>query len=328
MTHRERVLASLQGRKTDRVPVSMWRHFFSAETTAEGLAEAMLGYQRDFDWDFMKVNPRASYHVEDWGVKTRYNGDCAPLVFSVPVHRPEDWSRIGALEPERGVLGEHLGAIELISKRLKEQAPFVMTVFNPLSVASRMAPSDEVFLDHLRTSPQKVLPALEAITQTFIRFSNACIDRGASGIFFATTAWATTARLTRQEYVELARPHDLRLLQSLKDTEFNILHVCRDHNMLDCLSDYPVHAFNWDCWGEGNPSLAEGEKMVRGKTVIGGVPHGKRLAQTPPSEMADELAKLHERMSRSKWMLGPGCTYDPATPVENVRVVRNAVSTG
>jgi len=65
MSHRERVRASLAGEETDRPPVSMWRHFFEDETSAEGLAEAMLGFQRRYDWDFMKVNPRASYHAED-----------------------------------------------------------------------------------------------------------------------------------------------------------------------------------------------------------------------------------------------------------------------
>ena len=62
---RERVQAALAGEPVDWPPVSMWRHFYEFEETAEGLAEAMLGFQRRYDWDFMKVNPRASYHAED-----------------------------------------------------------------------------------------------------------------------------------------------------------------------------------------------------------------------------------------------------------------------
>ena len=67
MTHWERVRGALQGQALDRPPLSMWRHFYRQETSAQGLADAMLGFQRRFDWDFMKVNPRASYHAEDWG---------------------------------------------------------------------------------------------------------------------------------------------------------------------------------------------------------------------------------------------------------------------
>ena len=63
MTHRERVRAALDGRPWDRPPVSMWRHYFEHERSAETLAEAMLGHQSRYDWDFMKFNPRASYHA-------------------------------------------------------------------------------------------------------------------------------------------------------------------------------------------------------------------------------------------------------------------------
>ena len=78
MTHWERVRAALRGEDVDRPPASMWRHFFGQETTAEGMSQAMIAFQRRFDWDFMKVNPRASYHCEDWGLETRYAGDSAP----------------------------------------------------------------------------------------------------------------------------------------------------------------------------------------------------------------------------------------------------------
>ena len=57
MSHRERVMAALRDEEVDRPPVSMWRHFFDDEVTAEGMAQAMLAFQQRFDWDFMKVNP-------------------------------------------------------------------------------------------------------------------------------------------------------------------------------------------------------------------------------------------------------------------------------
>ena len=66
MTRRERIRKTIQGERTDRPPMSFWRHFYDREGSAKDLAEAMLEFQRKYDWDFMKVNPRASYHVEDW----------------------------------------------------------------------------------------------------------------------------------------------------------------------------------------------------------------------------------------------------------------------
>ena len=74
MTHWERVRAALRGDDVDQPPISVWRHFYQRENSVEGLAEAMLGFQKQNDWDFMKVNPRANYHAEDWGLKQHLSG--------------------------------------------------------------------------------------------------------------------------------------------------------------------------------------------------------------------------------------------------------------
>ncbi|MBI2166350.1 MAG: uroporphyrinogen decarboxylase family protein [Chloroflexi bacterium] len=328
MTHQERVKAALAGQEVDRPPISMWRHFYAGETSAEGLAEAMLSFQRRFDWDFMKVNPRASYHAEAWGLKVRYDGDRPPVAVEHPVKVPEDWLKLETASLDKGVLKEQLRALELIARGLGEEVPFLMTVFTPLSIASRLASSEEVFLRHLREHPENVRYALEVVTESFIGFSKACLERGASGLFFATTSWATTQRWTAGEYAQLARPYDLKLLGALPPARFHILHVCRDQNMLASLRDYPVQAFNWDARGAGNVSLAEGKAMAGGRAVVGGLPHGERLAKATPQELAGEVRGMVIALGRKGWMLGTGCTFPPETPEVNVEAIRKAVEEG
>ena len=325
MTHQERVSAALRQEDVDRPPVSMWRHFYGQETTAEGLAEAMLSFQRRYDWDFMKVNPRASYHAEAWGVKMRYTGDHPPEVVDTPVRDPGDWQKLEILDVNQGVLAEQLQAIELIARGLDGDVPFLATVFTPCSIASRLVPSHEVFMEHLRAHTDEVSQALEVITETFINFSKACLDRGASGLFFATTSWATTQRLTEEEYFRFARPYDLKVLNALSQAEFHVLHVCQDNNLLHALTDYPVHAFNWDARGNGNPSLAEGKALVGDRAVIGGISHRNTLSEATTQELAGEVRGLTAAMGTKGWMLGTGCTYASATPEVNVQAIRQAL---
>lgn len=325
MTHKERIQAALQGKEVDRLPVSMWRHFFARETSDKSLAEAMLAFQRRYDWDFMKVNPRASYHVEDWGVRVRYSGGQKPKVLETPVRRPEDWLKLKVLSIDRGVLLEQLQALELIGRGLDGQVPFLITVFTPLSIAGRLMSSEDSFLEHLRQHWDKVSYALDVITETFIAFSKACIERGASGLFYATTAWATAERLNEDEYSSYAKQYDLKLLNALPPAEFHILHVCRDNNLFRSLIDYPVNAFNWDVRGKGNPSLSEGRAMVGGRAVIGGLAHGRALKDATPQEIAGDIQNMQSSLGTSGWMLGTGCTFLPGTPASNIRAVRNAV---
>ena len=325
MTHTERIQAVLRGEDVDRIPVSMWRHFYSEETSTESLAGAMLNFQNQFDWDFMKVNPRASYHVEDWGVKTKYNGDAPPVVIETPIKTPGDWLKLKVLNINKGILKEHLVSLELIARRVKGKVPFIMTVFTPISIASRLVDSEKVFLNHLREHPDKVDYGLEVITETFAKFSGACLERGASGIFHATTGWATIDQVSEKENREFARPHELNLLHAITTAQFNVMHVCRQNNLLRAVKDYPVQAFSWDPRAKGNPSLAEGKKMLGRRAVIGGIAQDKSLVEATPLQLAAEIKGMQVAMGKKGWILGPGCTFPPETPLANLQAIRDAV---
>ena len=325
MTHWERVRAALAGDEVDRPPVSMWRHFYSRETSARGLAEAMLAFQREFEWDLMKVNPRASYHAEDWGVRLSFSGSDSEghKLIDWPVREAADWEAIEPLDVHAGVLGEQLEALRLIAKGLDGQVPFLMTVFTPLSVAGQLAGSEDAMSGHLEEHGPRVHRALEVITDTFAAFATECLGLGASGLFYATTRWGTYDRLTEAQYDEFGRPYDLRLLQALPEAELNVLHVCGSNNMLTALADYPVAAFNWDCLDETNVWLREGAN-VTGKAVVGGVPHRTTLLQGSPEEVVEEVLWTADAMQGARWMLGPGCTFSPDVPEANVRAVSRA----
>lgn len=169
MNRRERIRNTLLGQQTDRPPVSFWRHFYNREGSAEALAEAMLEFQRTYEWDLLKVNPRASYHVEDWGTKTKRPGTGPldkPKVVESPVKEPGDWAKIRAIDPTRGVLGEMLDAEERIAAAIQGDTDWVMTVFNPISIAADLINDDERFVNHLRHHGERVHEALRAITET------------------------------------------------------------------------------------------------------------------------------------------------------------------
>ena len=325
MTHGERVSATLRGEEVDRPAASMWRHHFADERTGDGLASAALRFQKNFDWDFVKINPRATYHAEAFGMPFQFLENDHPQVIDTLVKEPEDWRKIEAQGLDQAVLSEHLRALELVVKSVGGDTPILMTVFNPISIAARFTPSGRLFAQHLREHFDEVGPALDAVTETFTRFAKACLDRGARGIFFATTAWAMRKRLTEEEYTRFGRPYDLKVLDAASEGSFNLMHVCQDQSMLRLLGDYPAHAFNWDVLGKENPSLSEGQGWVRDRPVMGGIPHESLLVDANPGEIASTVARLKDEMRGHSWMVGPGCSFDPMTPEANVRAIRDAI---
>jgi uroporphyrinogen decarboxylase len=325
MTKKQRVDATVRNQPVDRPAVSLWRHFYECEETAEDLAGAMLGWHRKYDWDWMKVNPRASYHVEDWGVKLRFSGQplVKPVVLDVPIKQTRDWATLRPLSAGEGALDEQVEVCERICEALGGEAYICETVFSPLSIAGDLVAAPQQLLDDMRSDPQAVHGALEVITATFRDFVTELLKSGADGIFFATTEWATRDTLTEDLYAEFGRPYDLRVLAAAQDAGFNVLHVCKNNNLALELADYPVHAINWAVGSPGNPTLAE-MQAAAGKAVIGGL-RNETLLEKDPAHVLSEARAASIQTSNRLWMLGPACSIGVDTPDANVRAARQAV---
>ncbi|HLG51316.1 MAG TPA: uroporphyrinogen decarboxylase family protein [Chloroflexota bacterium] len=326
MSPRERLQATLRGEPTDRPAWSMWRHFYDTEATPEGLAESMLGFQNTYQFDFMKVNPRASYHVEDWGVTIQYSGDPhrGPTIVDVPVKSPADWRKIEPRPVDRGVLGDHLRALRLIRDGLGGRIPFIMTIFNPLSLAGDLVPSDQDLLRHMQEAPDLVHQGLRAITETFVNYTRAVLELGASGIFFATTSWASKDTISPEQYRIFGRPYDLQVLEAAQGAEFNLLHVCGENNMLFELGDYPVHAVNWASTSPSNPSIAAAAARLK-PALVAGISREALVAPTPDQALA-EARRAREESGGIHWALGPVCSIPTRSRPETLAALRSFIT--
>lgn len=318
MTRIERINAALKGEEVDLVPISFWRHFYTQERDPSLLADALLAFQREYMWDFMKVNPRASYHVEDWGNRCKWSDDpnVGPNQVRHVVHTKDDWAKIGVLDIwQTQALKQQLVLLELIREGLQnENVYFLQTIFSPLELAFRLSGQSR---DRLRQAMDEetvgLQGALEAITETFVNYATASLEAGASGIFFAATKMASSGVMTEEQYERFGRPYDLRVLSAVRDRPgFNILHLCGDNVFFDKLMSYPVDALSWDTHFPGNPSLREGRERS-GKMVIGGINQRETLADGTPEQVAAEVEEAIRQTDGRGCVVAPGCTFRPAT---------------
>jgi len=84
----------------------------------------------------MKINTRADYHVEDWGLTLDWSHDefKKHTKSNFPVRTADDWLKIKALSPTAPALAEHLKVVSLIRKQSDKELPILMTVFTPSSL--------------------------------------------------------------------------------------------------------------------------------------------------------------------------------------------------
>ncbi|HUV31910.1 MAG TPA: uroporphyrinogen decarboxylase family protein [Acidobacteriota bacterium] len=326
-SHRERLQMIIAGERPDRYAASFWRHFYHLEHHAEGTVEAMLEFQKRFDWDFMKINPRADYHVEDWGLRQHWSHDefRKHTKTDFPVRTPDDWLRIEPLAPTAPVLAEHLTVVSKIRRRSDRELPILMTVFTPLAVAGRLVEENGLLADHLRTAPEKVEVALRAITDTFVRYVSELRNAGADGLFYATTQWASRDLLTWQEYERFGVPYDLEVIRAAEADALNLLHVCSGSNYLKELSDleYNASLYNWDASEPTNLPLDKAQ--LRRGAVVGGADQRGWLLQGTPDEVSRMIEKLKADNDPSRLIIGPGCSIPPETPMENLKAVKDTL---
>ncbi len=327
LTPRQRLQQILQGITPDRPAASVWRHFYHRETSLENFVAAMVEFQKKFSWDFMKINPRAGFHAEDWGNRYEWSGDefKKHRLLEPAVKSAADWEKLEILHPGTKVLEEHLKAISLIRRQVGADLPLFMTVFTPLSVARYLVGDNRTLLHHLLESPDKLLLGMEKITATFAIYADRIRDAGADGLFFATTHWASEDLLTFEQYRIFGRPFDLRVIKAAGDDSLNILHVCGSHNFLAQLADYPASMINWDACDPTNLPLDRAADIIPDKVIIGGLDHTGWLKFATPPEIGHEMAKIREKMSGRKFIFGPGCTLDPEIPEANLRAVRDSL---
>lgn len=325
-SHRERLEMIFAGQRPDRFAASFWRHFFHKEHYAEGTAEAMLDFQKRFDWDFMKINPRADYHVEGWGLKQEWSHDefKKHAKSNFPVGSLEDWSDIEPLKLSTPVLDEHLKVVSLIRKNSSKELPILMTVFTPLAVAGRLVDDDNLLAEHIHKHPERVLPAIEAITQTFETFVTELRNAGADGLFFATTQWASSNLISWEEYEKFGVPFDLRVINSAGSDAINLLHVCSSNNYLKQLVklDYPCRMYNWDSDDPTNLPLDKGPQLITDRAVVGGADRAGWLLHGTADEMRHKMDQLKANFDPARLIVGPGCSIPPEVPLENLAAIR------
>ncbi|HEX2987054.1 MAG TPA: uroporphyrinogen decarboxylase family protein, partial [Chloroflexota bacterium] len=294
------------------------RHFYPQERDATLLSEALLAFQREYQWDFVKVNPRGSYHVEDWGNRYSYSNDphVAPTLLSHVVHSREDWGKIQRLDIWKSeALKQQLVLLELVKEGLQnENVYFLQTIFSPLAIAFKLAGSSKDRLQEAMKSESKELKAaLEAIAESYVDYATASLNVGASGIFFATTKMASAEMMSEEQYAEFGTPYDLRVLAAVQSRlGFNLLHMCEGNIFFDRLMGYPVDAISWDVTLPGNPSLRKGRERS-GKMVVGGLDSMATFKTGKPDVIDREVTSALQETGGRGCAIAPGCTFPTMT---------------
>lgn len=328
MNKKERVEAALRGDPVDHVPVTVWCHDYKGEWGVQSLMESLVEHFIRYDWDFLKVHPRATYFAEAW--KARYRvadqQNKPPVFENGPVRGSSDWKRLRVLDPDRGPLLDQLRLLQLLKHQVGYDAHFIQTILCPLGVACSLVGGDPTLVQYsIREDRSALHTGLRMITETLISYAIACMEQGASGLFYTTSGWASEGWLTMDQYREFGEQYDLEFLDAIKSrSKMTVLHNGGEHIYFDTLGSYPVHAVSWDTFAPGNPNLLEGKKRL-GKAAMAGL-NPQTLVSGSPSQIEDEVGQTLQEVGTEHVLLAPGGALPPDVPIQNLEGLRRALS--
>ena len=322
ITHKERIQATLAGKKPDRTPIALWRHFPVDDQNPETLAAATLHFQQTYEFDLVKVTPASSFAVKDWGVEDEWMGDTEGTRRYIKrvVDKPADWERLRVLDPTSPHLAGQLACLRLVREKLSKDTPLIQTVFSPLAQAKNLAGNDTL-IAHLRLHPEAVMKGLDTITQTTKKFVEAAIDTGIDGIFYAVQH-AQASLLTLDEYELFALVNDRNVLRAANGLWCNMLHLHGKDVYFSLLRLMDFQIVNWHD-RETHPSLAEAQSLFKG-VLCGGLRQDS-LVYGDQAKVKEEAADAIRQTNGNRFILGTGCVVPIIASHGNLMAARRSV---
>ena len=304
MDNIERVRAALAGQEVDRVPAGFWFHFTPDKAHGEASVKAHIDYYRESGVDFMKVMNEHPYEA------------------NVDIKTPADWKQVRPAPLSAPFYQQQLDEIKGIVDALGDECLIITTLFNPFS-SGNLAGGHTV-TEHLKADPEAVNQGLTAIADSLAEFAVACVEAGASGIYYSAQG-GEEDRFTEEVFLRYVKPHDLTVLNSVKDRgEFHLLHICMDRIRLSLYADYPGHAVNWAAT-KNNLSLKEGRELFQ-RTIVGGMDDRGIVVHGSRAEIQAAVQEVVAEIGTMGFILGADCTFPTDIAVSNIRAAVDATT--
>jgi uroporphyrinogen decarboxylase len=318
-THKERIQACINGGITDRPPVALWRHFPVDDQSPESLAKATLQFQKTYDFDLVKVTPASSFCLKDWGAEDKWTGhtEGTRQYTKHIIHEPKDWEQLPVLDPTAPHLADQLTCLRMIRLELGQDTPLLQTIFSPLAQAKNLA-GNEILIAHLRLYPEAVMKGLAAIAKTTRRFTEACLETGIDGVFYAIQH-AQASLLTLDEYKSFGIPNDMEVLEPAQGLWCNLLHLHGHAVYFSLLDAFHFQIVNWHD-RETVPSLAEGQLNFKG-VVCGGM-RQDTLVYEDQTRVREEAVDAIRQTGGKRFILGTGCVVPVIASHGNILAAR------
>lgn len=304
---KERVIAAVRGQKIDYIPVGLWMHFPAQMHHGDEAVKAHSRFFRETDSDILKV----------------MNENLVPYN---PIIKADEWKHIKPIDLNSDFVKDQLDIIKRVKDEVKDEAVILATIHGVIASAFHFCKDPStydteggVLQEHLKERPKIVRNAFKILAEGLAQLSQACIEAGADGIYYAALG-GETYRFTDEEFYNDIKPNDLHILNAVNHVPaFNVLHMCKDRLNLSRYSDYPADVVNWSVHAD-NPPMEEAKNIFPDKAFLGGLDSSAgSLVSGTLEDIEQEVKTVIEKMKCNRFILGGDCTLPTGISYERIR---------
>lgn len=341
MTSRERVLATLERRPADGVPVGPMMLDIGA--TALGvpvgsyasdpdvLARAQIALYEALGQDIIFIGCDNYYIAEGFGCVAELPVDETPHLRQPAVERIGDVYDLEVPNPlTDGRMPVMIEATRLVRKTVGDEVAIRTPGTGPFALASYFIDTQNFLIEvgmanagMAGSDPDAIHHALDLAADALILFGKACVDAG-SDLLHCGDSLASCDVISPKDYEQWAFPYERKVIQAWKAYGAKtLLHICGDSSkVLDLYVQTGADIIEID----HKVDLAWAKQLVGDRAcLIGNVDPVTVLMQgTPAKVRAASNACLDAAAAGGGYILGSGCVVPRVAPFENVRAMIGA----
>lgn len=330
MTGRERVLAALAGKETDRYPAVS----FTSVATKEQMRQVRAGFpEAHTDGALMAALAAAGHELLGFdtvapyfsvlleasalGAKVEWGNEAvSPYVAETPFKKLED-IRIPPGFLEKSELQQLLRSIRLLKKRCKDGAAVIGKVMGPWTLAYNLYGVEKLMLDMI-LEPERTKEAIWTLNEVSVAFAKAQFEAGADALTWAEHV--TSDLVSAQLYQEFVYPVHCHVCRELKPYGPVILHVCGNvEDRFAMFVDAGFDCFHFDSRNNTENLAAQSSGRIR---LAGGINNPITLMRGSTRQIEREVEKLAACGVR---MIGPECMIQTNVPMKNLMTLVRTV---
>ena len=330
MNGHDRILALLEGRPVDRLPLMPITMMFAGDQAGvpygqyaadyRAMADSQIRVAEKFDFDYVSGISDPAREAADCGAKVQFFDNQPPAIDEVHALLADKSVLRGLAVPDPlggGRMHDRVRAIEVFRQRVGGQRLIEGWIEGPCAEAADLRGINRLMTDFF-DDPDFVRNLFDFIVEMQLPFAKAQVDAGAELIGLGDAA---ASLVGPRIYEDLVLPYERKMVDALHAMGARVrLHICGNtRRILGGMGSLGCEIADIDFM----VPLEQARREMGPNQVLAGNLHPVGVVRNGTPEMLLEAAAECQRQAGPRYILAAGCEVPRDTPEANVLALRD-----